>query len=690
MKRLLLFLLSFAFLSINQFAQSEPRNIVIGSKVTGNAICEAPQTIIEETLVPESSKFNMPKACVSKKDINANYVIELPKIETIKGMILQADWNDSYIVEFSSDGTTWYKTWVTGQKGYTEGIRTRSTSLPSAKEAKFIRIRGGSGDGVLSVATFQAYNEIPKNWRDLTLRSNPLEAFTWMPFLRIGVIEHFKLLLCIFALVVCTWWMIAPSFKTERLKKSFIFLAFASYFLWPNAMQFHYESFVHRHEFFHYYLGSKYSNEVSYDRLYKCAALADYQDGYLAKDKTREIRNLITNNMESSAIVRDNPSLCLSHFSAERWKSFLYDVTWFRHSMDSADYEKIFSDHGYNPTPVWTILGKTISSLSPISNTQVYAIGALDLVLLTLTWIIVFRTFGLEIAALCMVFWGCNYFAHFGWTGNGFLRSDWIVCSLLGICALKSNRQKLAGFLLVYAGLVRIFPLALLGGVTLHLILNCIKDKNFSSIKKYRSLLLSAIVSAIALIVIATANNSGIETWKDFSHNTKKHYETISTNMMGMRTVLSTSMSTFSKDLKDPLLSDIFDTWRSVVSQKFLERQWIYVLCCIVTFASICWLVTYSSAWEAAIIGFLLVGLIRLSNYDYYFLTFFGLLAGRSKKISLYLIIAAICSWQVPPIFGSEDKGYFVLSLIAMILLISIAVTLFTTLKEKRISNTNQ
>src|SRR5689334_3866797 len=53
-------------------------------------------------------------------------------------------------------------------------------------------------------------------------------------------------------------------------------LSFGAYFYFfnPNVR---YPEYYHRHEFFHYYLGSKYSKELSYTRLYECAAVAEVE-----------------------------------------------------------------------------------------------------------------------------------------------------------------------------------------------------------------------------------------------------------------------------------------------------------------------------------------------------------------------------------------------------------------------------
>ena len=47
----------------------------------------------------------------------------------------------------------------------------------------------------------------------------------------------------------------------------------------PNTR---YPDYYHRHEFYHYYLGSKYFEEVGYTRLYECSMIAEVENGRAA------------------------------------------------------------------------------------------------------------------------------------------------------------------------------------------------------------------------------------------------------------------------------------------------------------------------------------------------------------------------------------------------------------------------
>ena len=73
-------------------------------------------------------------------------------------------------------------------------------------------------------------------------------------------------------------------------RKIGIFLTVFSFLLYfdffnPNTR---YVDYYHRHELYHYYLGSKYFEEVGYERLYTCTARAEVELGHGEAIKKRE------------------------------------------------------------------------------------------------------------------------------------------------------------------------------------------------------------------------------------------------------------------------------------------------------------------------------------------------------------------------------------------------------------------
>jgi hypothetical protein len=89
---------------------------------------------------------------------------------------------------------------------------------------------------------------------------------------------------------------------------------------------------------------------------------------------------------------------------------------------------------------------------------QVDAILTVDVVLVVLMFIAVGWAFGTPTALLAMLFFLSTLSGRWPILGQSILRFDWQAALVIAICALKKNRHGVAGALLTYAALIRIFP----------------------------------------------------------------------------------------------------------------------------------------------------------------------------------------------------------------------------------------
>ena len=126
-----------------------------------------------------------------------------------------------------------------------------------------------------------------------------------------------------------------------------------------NFGSFHFGNFIHDWEWTHYYVGSKYFKELSYDRLYECIAIADAEErppapaGRAAQaDQPAHQRARV-----QQADCWRTPRRCKQHFSAARWEEFKHDVRFFRDRQSAKRWDDLQTDHGYNGTPVWNVAG---------------------------------------------------------------------------------------------------------------------------------------------------------------------------------------------------------------------------------------------------------------------------------------------------------------------------------------------
>ena len=215
--------------------------------------------------------------------------------------------------------------------------------------------------------------------------------------------------------------------------------------------------YIHKTDSFHYYIGSKYFNELGYKHLYVCTALAELQLGYLTNLSKKSLRDLRDDSIVEAEKIRTEIENCNSRFTEDRWSSFKEDIDWFRARMSQKKWETVFYDHGFNATPVWLIVGQFVSNAISLDSKLWFVPFILDALLLCLMWLVVFRVFGVQSGALSLIAWSTLPLSDYGWVGGALLRHDWLVLTVVGLCMLKQGRYVVSAMSLAYGGLLRMF-----------------------------------------------------------------------------------------------------------------------------------------------------------------------------------------------------------------------------------------
>lgn len=352
-------------------------------------------------------------------------------------------------------------------------------------------------------------------------------------------------------------------------------VAFLTYFDFGNP-KVRYKNYYHRHELYHYYLGSKYFGELGYTRLYDCTLVAEIDNGRRAQVARREFRDLRVNLLKpaSETYVLSDPDQCRQRFTSERWEAFRKDVDWFYKSAAGSYWERMQKDHGYNPPPVWTMTGKFFGSFSPADDGFFKILAAFDVglqlgMLLLLGW-----AFGYRVMAIGALFWGCNAAANFYWTGGAFLRQDWLFLLVASVCFARKHMFFWAGAALMWSALLRVFPAVLFFGwgvIILFYTLRRLRGRPavdgktglLSYLHPHHRHLIAGSAAALAVLVPASiVTTGGIDSYKAFVTHIGVHKDTPLTNHMGLPTILSHSWEGRMRFTRDENLDDAFEKWK--------------------------------------------------------------------------------------------------------------------------------
>ncbi len=413
-------------------------------------------------------------------------------------------------------------------------------------------------------------------------------------------------------------------------------LAFGAYFDFfnPNTR---YSQYYHRHEFYHYYLGSKYNRELEYTNLYECTAIAEIQLGRGAEVRNREIRDLSVNLIKpvKDTYVLSNPAKCTSRFTPKRWAAFKHDVNWIYHSSAGSYWTNMQKDHGYNPPPVWTMEGKLFAQLGPASDKVFKELASLDIILQLGMVLMIGWAFGWRIMAIATVFWGCNSAANFYWTGGAFLRQDWLFFLVASVCLARKRKFGLSGAALTWSSLLRVFPMILFAGPLAIMAFEVLRKRRLSW--DYKRFLGGAIIAG-GLLIPTSVIVCGPQSWPAFFRHIITLKNTPLTNQMGLETMIEHNWKGRMRFTRDDNLDDPFQLWKEGRLHRLHEHRFLFYGIVVLMLAWTLWSLRRTKLiWVAIPLGLpLFATLTNLTCYYY----------------SMFLIAAvlALCRPQLGPV----------------------------------------
>jgi hypothetical protein len=624
----------------NLLARKQP---VMRQDTRGN-----PALVTDEAISPEGAQWDSPVAVLL--DTPAGSVTyDLGQATSVSAFFVQADANDSYKIFGSSDGAPRsFKLLVEVDTVTGHGLRGRTVSI-NPTMVRFLRIGEGLGDNFYSISEFAAYCHAPTPFPPAFRRVDapparvpevPWWKFTWWEN---DASARFEMGLAIAGLALLAWGFALRRKGTpevaRRLRNGLLItLGVLSLGAYWNFGFFHFRNYIHVWDTYHYYIGSKYFNELSYDRLYECASVADSESpGLRRRVELRKIMNLRTNMLGGTADILAHPERCKQHFTPERWESFKQDIAYFRTVHGVKRWEEAQTDHGYNGTPVWNIVGTTLANTAPAGPTQVFLLALIDpafaLGMLGMIW----WAFGWRTLCIALIVFASNFPSRFYWTGGAYLRWDWLFYLVGGICLIRRDRLVLGGFFLAYSTLLRIFPLFVFVGPLMVLAQEYHRTRKIDP--RYRSVIAGAALAVLVLVPLSLIKSGGIDGYRHFAQNTAKHASTPLTNYMGLRTLIAYKPSEAGRILRSDKIEDPWGAWKIAKLRTFHEREALYLILAV-GFAALVWFAVRGvEPWVACALSATLIAVgAELTCYYYSFLVAVALLYEKRRETGLALL----------------------------------------------------
>jgi hypothetical protein len=302
---------------------------------------------------------------------------------------------------------------------------------------------------------------------------------------------------------------------------------------------------LHFHEFFHYYLGSKYFREVGYLGLYDCTVLADHEMGdeshsgaRIGVKYVRDLGDVLQDKTYADAMehcrAENRP-----RFSDARWASFKDDIRELERLVPDDWWNEAVYDAGFNPPPSWVLVGSTFSNIIPIRAGRVptYLLAtSLDMMLLLGCFYALRSAFGRTAAVVAAIFLGASFIASYGWNGGAFLRYTWISALVISFAAMKHGRWVLAGALLAASACDRVFPAGFALGAIVPIAYRALRST------EHRRVLLrlgAGFGGTVVVLFIASAIIFGFSSWTTFFSRILRHGDVYYVSHIGLKKLLT-------------------------------------------------------------------------------------------------------------------------------------------------------
>lgn len=317
-----------------------------------------------------------------------------------------------------------------------------------------------------------------------------------------------------------------------------------------NFGRFHRDgAFLHYHEFYHYYMGSKYIPELGHDGLYAATHRALVENDDSLAGSIPLVKNLRSYEREGQAVSWERSASVARVFSERRWQEFREDVRFFQARIPANWWQFVLIDHGFNATPFWTMVASSLSTHLPLHDGSLYALAALDLLLIAAMLLLVRYAFGTKTCLLLAIFVFANFFGVFDITGGAFLRQLWLAALIGFVCFFKKGRLVLAGLCLAVAALDRVFPL-LFGLLPAFLFVK--ETVGRRSLRHAQSRFIAALAGSLVLLGGLSAVTSGeTAAWKGWYGKIRAHNQCFYINQIAMRNLFVVNPATAHQNVAD-------------------------------------------------------------------------------------------------------------------------------------------
>lgn len=275
---------------------------------------------------------------------------------------------------------------------------------------------------------------------------------------------------------------------------------------------------------FHYFMGSKYFDELEYYRLYRFCALADEETGLNGLKNVHRIRHL-----ENYEVRPKRVELALArkelpiYFTDERWEEFKKDWKAIYKRASRNRWGEMLTDRGFNPPPFWNVVPGWVAQYVMVQDKTAYMlVRNIDIALLAFSLILVAIFVGLDVAFIVFCFIMLADYNRGHQLGTYF-QFIWLSSMVAAMALYRGAKTKLSGISWAVSTMVRMFPVYFMVGPGVSGLRKLVLNRKIP--KKETTLLVAFGIACIVFLLLGLTQGQGVSTTKEFFENITMHAE---------------------------------------------------------------------------------------------------------------------------------------------------------------------
>jgi hypothetical protein len=264
---------------------------------------------------------------------------------------------------------------------------------------------------------------------------------------------------------------------------------------------------------------------------------------------------------------------------------------------------------------------------------------------------------------LSAIAFSVSFAAPFSWTGGAFIRQDWLLFVVAGVCAWRRGWPALAGAALAAAALARVFPALFMMGIVVAIARALWLHRRPT--RSHVRFVAGAAIATVLLVGASCTTSWGAGIWPRFASRISHHASIPAVNNVGARVAVTYPIGENSREAVRNAKAQgeqASERWRAGRYDVYAQWRWLTLAlgaAFLFGYLVAAWRVDEVTAMVLA--ATLVTGLLMAGSYYYTFVVLLPVLV-RPDRPALGVALLVLVSYPYL-LLGSDDWTFYYCSL---------------------------